>query len=119
MATEVWPLPEAREHPILRGIPQPPFPAHGGLYQTAPLAVGTEELIRGKAAGVEREEPVAWTFNRADGGRSFYTSLGHPDDFRRPEFTRLLKNAVDWLAEGIRGKRPASGRNAVVPDGGR
>ena len=26
-------------------------------------------------------EPVAWTFERADGGRSFYTSLGYETDF--------------------------------------
>lgn len=119
VATEVWPLPQARGHSILRGIPQGPFPAHGGLYQTAPLAAGTEELLRGRAAGVEREEPVAWTFRRADGGRSFYTSLGHPEDFKRPEFTRLLVNAIDWLAEGIPERRPAGGRNADAPAGKR
>ncbi len=32
------------------------------------------------------EQPVAWTFFRSDGGRSFYTSLGHKDDFAQPQF---------------------------------
>jgi len=94
----VWPVPEARGHPILEGIPATPFPAHGGLYLTSPLAPGAVELLRGRAAGIAREEPVAWTFVRADGGRSFYTSLGSRQDFQRPEFIRLLANAVAWLA---------------------
>ena len=50
-----------------------------------------------KVAESEKTEPVAWTFTRADGGRSFYTSLGHPDDFTRPEFRTLLKNALAFL----------------------
>jgi type 1 glutamine amidotransferase len=99
LATTVRPLPEAREHPILKGIPVAAFPAEGGLYQTAPLAAGTVELLRGKTQGIEKEEPVAWTFVRADGGRSFYTSLGHSNDFKRPEFTTLLTNAMGWLSQ--------------------
>lgn len=102
LVTTAWPLAEARDHPILAGIPAAAFPAPGGLYMTAPLAPGAVELLRGRAEGVAREEPVAWTFVRADGGRSFYTSLGHRDDFRRPEFMRLLTNACGWLAEGRR-----------------
>ena len=41
-------------------------------------------------------EPVAWTFLRTDGGKSFYTSLGHVDDFRGPVLPRLLLNAIEW-----------------------
>ena len=43
-------------------------------------------------------EPVAWTFKRADGGKSFYTSLGHPSDFKNPAFRLLLANAIRWAA---------------------
>jgi type 1 glutamine amidotransferase len=28
--------------------------------------------------------------------RVFYTSLGHVDDFKNPQFVRLLGNAVLW-----------------------
>ena len=28
--------------------------------------------------------------------RVFYTSLGHPDDFKNAEFRRLLANAIAW-----------------------
>jgi nicotinamidase-related amidase/type 1 glutamine amidotransferase len=94
----IWPRPEAQEHPILKGIAASAFPGGGGLYQTSPLKSGATELLRGKVEGVPQEEPVAWTFTRADGGRSFYTSLGHPDDFARPEFRTLLKNALAFVA---------------------
>jgi len=96
----IWPRPEANEHPILKGIASASFPGGGGLYQTSPLNPGATELLRGKVEGVLQEEPVAWTFTRADGGRSFYTSLGHPDDFARPEFRTLLKNALAFVVHG-------------------
>jgi type 1 glutamine amidotransferase len=38
---------------------------------------------------------VAWV-RLHRGGRVFYTSLGHPDDFRQPSFLRLLVNAIFW-----------------------
>jgi nicotinamidase-related amidase/type 1 glutamine amidotransferase len=98
----IWPLSEAKDHPILKGIGASEFPASGGLYQTSPLKSGTTELLRGKVEGVASHEPVAWTFTRADKGRSFYTSLGHPDDFARPEFRTLLKNALSYLC-GVAG----------------
>mgnify|MGYP002129115013 CR=1 FL=1 len=36
-----------------------------------------------------------------DGGRVFYTTLGHPDDFRSDSFVRMLGNAVCKALEGI------------------
>lgn len=98
LKSTVWPLPSVKDHPILQGIAAAEFPGNGGLYQTSPLKSGATELLRGKVEGVAQEEPVAWTFTRADGGQSFYTSLGHPDDFNRPEFRTLLKNALAYLA---------------------
>ena len=100
LKSSVWPLPQAQDHPILKGIASTPFAGGGGLYQTSPLKSGTTELLRGKVDGVAQDEPVAWTFVRQDGGQSFYTSLGHPDDFSRPEFRTLLKNALAYLVQG-------------------
>jgi type 1 glutamine amidotransferase len=34
-----------------------------------------------------------------DGRRVFYTSLGHPDDFKDANFTRLLVNGLSWAAK--------------------
>lgn len=98
LKSATWPLPEAKDHPILKGLATAEFPGGGGLYQTSPLKPGATELLRGKVDGVAQHEPVAWTFIRADGGRSFYTSLGHPDDFSRSEFRTLLKNALAHLS---------------------
>ncbi len=110
LQTTVWPLAETKEHPILKGIAQAEFPGGGGLYQTAPLKEGAVELLRGKVDGVAQPEPVAWTFTRKDGGKSFYTSLGHIDDFQRPEFVTLMKNALAWLVEG-RGSKVEGQKN--------
>jgi nicotinamidase-related amidase len=95
----IWPLAAAHDHPILKGIASAQFPGGGGLYQTSPLKPGATELLRGKVDSVAQHEPVAWTFTRPDGGWSFYTSLGHPDDFARPEFRTLLKNALLYLTQ--------------------
>lgn len=98
LKSTIWPLPAAKDHPILKGIAAAEFPGGGGLYQTSPLKPGATELLRGKVEGVVGHEPVAWTFTREDTGRSFYTSLGHPDDFTRAEFRALLKNALAHLS---------------------
>ena len=41
---------------------------------------------------------MAWT-NTHNGGRVFYTSLGHPDDFKDPHFRRLLLNGILWALD--------------------
>lgn len=86
---------EAKSHPILADISTTPFTAGGSLYRVAPLQPGATALLTGEVTE-KPAEPVAWTFERADGGRSFYTSLGHVDDFATPEFQTLLKNAIKW-----------------------
>lgn len=105
-------FPTAISHPILSGTlrsstaattaSKPPnpftFPQGGSLYETSPLKPGTTVLATGRAEGVE-PEPVAWTFTRADRGRSFYTSLGHVDDFASPVFPQLLYHALCWSAD--------------------
>ncbi|MCH2201417.1 MAG: isochorismatase family protein [Fuerstiella sp.] len=85
-------------HPITDGLTREPFPQGGSLYQTSPLTTGTVVLSTGTIAGLPTE-PVSWTFTRADGGRSFYTSMGHVDDFRNPQFTQLLYQAICWASK--------------------
>ena len=54
-----------------------------------PLLVGT---IPGEAS-----EPIAWTNTYGPKrARIFYTSMGDPDDFKNPEFRRLLLNSIAW-----------------------
>lgn len=70
----------------------------GSLYQVSPLQEGTRILLTGVVAG-HPSEPVAWTFRRVDGGASFYTSLGHPDDFTGTLLPQLLVNAIAWASK--------------------
>jgi len=86
-------------HPILRTVTKEAFQQGYSLYNVSPLANGATVLATGKAEG-HPAEPVAWTYQRADGGRSFYTSLGHPKDFANSHFQQLLLNGIHW-AVGI------------------
>ncbi|MFT5522549.1 MAG: nicotinamidase-related amidase/type 1 glutamine amidotransferase [Pirellulaceae bacterium] len=89
----------ALKHPAVRDIaPTQPFRQGGSLYKTAPLAPGARTLLSGAIEG-QNDEPIAWTFKRQDGGRSFYTSLGHKDDFKNPVFVRLLVNSLRWATD--------------------
>lgn len=88
---------DAPSQPLLTDLEIQPFTAGGYLYRTSPLAKSANLVLAGRVPG-HPAEPVAWTFRRADGGHSFYTSLGHPDDFKNPEFTRLLTAAIHWAA---------------------
>jgi type 1 glutamine amidotransferase len=82
----------AADHPILRGVAG--FISDGSLYKNTPLQPKTTVLLRGKAEG-HPAEPVAWTHD-LDGRRIFYTSLGHPNDFKEEAFRKLLLNAIEW-----------------------
>ena len=87
------------KHSILRGV-KTPFEFQSMLYEVRPLRTGAEPLLLGTVTG-QPSEPVAWTFVRADGGRSFYTSLGVSTDFQNPAFVRLLCNGVLWAADRV------------------
>ena len=83
----------ADTHPILAGVKMP-FTSDGSLYEVRPLTKSTKQLLIGTIPDKE-PEPVAWT-NSYRKSRIFYTSLGHPDDFKNAQFRRLLINAVFW-----------------------
>ncbi len=87
-----------RAHPILTDVDTgDKLVGHMSLYLTEPLAKTATCILRGAADGEDMHPPVAWTNRRANGGTSFYTSLGHVDDFAQEEFQKLLRNAVDYL----------------------
>jgi|GEM_PF-3532474 len=81
------------DHPILRGVR--PFRSVGSLYKNTPLRSDTTRLLTGSTP--EATEPIAWV-REHNGGRVFYTSLGHPQDFRDENFQRMLVNALFWAA---------------------
>lgn len=90
--------PAAKEHPILRGVPET-FTSSGSLYRNTPLQTNTTLLLTG--AIPDHTEPVAWT-HEYKGARIFYTSLGDEREFGEQAFRRLLDNAIHWAL-----KKPA------------
>lgn len=89
----ITPADAAKRHPILAGV-ELPFTSKGSLYEVRPLGKRTKPLLIGAIPGRE-PEPVAWT-NKYGKSRVFYTSLGHPNDFKNEHFRRFLINAVFW-----------------------
>jgi hypothetical protein len=93
--TAVAVVPEARTHPIVRGLPMN-WHSKGNLYFTAPLLDRKATVVLTGSAG-GRVEPIAWT-RMAGSSRVFYTSLGHPADFdeSQPHVRTLLVNGIRW-----------------------
>jgi type 1 glutamine amidotransferase len=86
----------AAGHPILERVPA--FDSIGSLYKNTPIARDATLLLNG--ATPDSTEPVAWT-RVHNGGRVFYTSLGHQQDFRETEFLTLLTNGTLWAGGRI------------------
>jgi len=89
----IKPVETQKNHPVLNGVAA--FETNGSLYKNPAVASDVTVLLHG-TVGTARE-PVAWVREK-DGRRVFYTSLGHPDDFRNENFIRLLVNGIAWAA---------------------
>jgi len=81
-----------KNHPIVQGFEA--YTSSGSLYRNPNLAPDTTVLLKGTIPG--HVEPVAWV-RLYKGARVFYTSLGHPDDFRQRSFVRMLVRAIFWV----------------------
>lgn len=92
----------AADSEVLNGVV--PFTSHGSLYRTSPLAADARVLLNGRTE--EHMEPAAWTRSPAEGGRVFYTSLGHQKDFWELDFLRLIENALLWAGGRAPSTRP-------------
>jgi type 1 glutamine amidotransferase len=90
-----------KDHPVLRGVK---VFSSGKLYKAGPLAKGTTVLQQGDI-GTDKQN-VTWV-NTWKGGRTFYTSLGIPKDFKNEDFKQMLVNAIYWTA----GQKPAPVKN--------
>ncbi len=98
--TDVTAIPEAVKHPILTGV-APAFHAASWLYRVLPNypAKGAVPLLMGKSVNPDKpaiDNPVAWTWKNEWGGKTFFTTLGHPEDFQVESFQRLVVNAIHW-----------------------
>lgn len=99
-STDVAIIPAERNNPILTGV-KPAFHVRSWLYHIVPdyPSKGATWLLMGTAVDPDKkavENPVAWTWKTAAGGKVFTTTLGHPDDFKDESFQRLLINAMHW-----------------------
>lgn len=98
--TDVMVVPAAAKLPILTGV-APAFHVPSWLYRVRPdyPAKGYVPLLMGKSVNPDKEaidNPVAWTGQNQWGGRVFFTTLGHPEDFREEAFQRLVINAIHY-----------------------
>ncbi len=84
------------QHPITTGIK--PFKVREEFYyrlKVPKLAVGWQSLVKVEIDG--QQETVAWAWERPDGGRSFgFSGLHFHDNWRLPEYRRLLAQGVLW-----------------------
>ena len=84
------------KHPIMKGVTVEEFSTGGSLYKVVPLQKNTHVLMTGRAVGIGVKQPVAWVNRNIFGGKTFYTSLGHKDDFTNINFVKMLDNAASW-----------------------
>lgn len=90
-AARIEPAHAADGHPVLEGVD--PFDASGGLPRSLRLSHDTSPLLVGRTHAAAA--PVAWT-RKTPTGRVFASTLGHPRDFAKPGFSRLVANAICW-----------------------
>jgi type 1 glutamine amidotransferase len=86
--------PGSERHPILAGVQL--SAANDALYKNGGHAGDIHVLLKGSIPG-QPAEAIAWT-REHQGGRIFYTSLGAQDTFLKPDFRRMLANALFWTA---------------------
>lgn len=99
-STDVTVIAEAAKHDILKGVP-PSFHVRSWMYRVGPKwpPAGATPLLMGKVVNPNKpgpDNPVAWTWKNGYGGRVFFTTMGHPEDFGVEAVQRLTVNAVHW-----------------------
>ncbi len=109
-STEIKVVEEGTAHPVMTHVTKREWTSPGTLY-LAKLEPGCEILLNGSGTGKERllkkafgeiqvkkfeTAPVAWAWENEWGGKSFFTSLGHPGDFSEESFVRMSVNAACW-----------------------
>ncbi|MCP4837219.1 MAG: hypothetical protein GY895_20925 [Phycisphaera sp.] len=63
------------------------------------LALGRPIGPNDDAGDDDTVNPLAWTWIRPDGGRTFTTTMGHPRDFAQSGFRQLVVNGIHWALE--------------------
>ena len=72
--------PDAAGHPAVKRMTATEFHSASWLYRMEPVASVVTTLMTGRWSEDEPAYPVAWT-TTYNGGRVFFSTLGHPSDF--------------------------------------
>ena len=102
-STDVTVIEEAADHPVLTGV-SGEFHVRSWLYGVLPKwpPPDATRLLMGKAIEPRtptEDHPVAWTWTNKHGGRAFFTTLAHPEDFVEERLQRIVINAVHWCLD--------------------
>ena len=130
--TDITIKPNQEGHPILNGFQ--PFEAYSWLYHvdggdwklygdSKPLLMGhstkSQHEIDGDLDKFPLDNPVAWTksYTGSSGkkARVFFTTLGHPYDFKLPEARKIAMNGIYW-ALGMEEAIPEDGVNVTLDE---
>ena len=98
LGTKVAVVPAAKKHPVVKGVIPDQWQGDGSTYLVAPL-LDQKATVLFTGSVEDKVEPVAWTRHTSDKSRVFYTSLGYPTDFDRPQFVELLVNGIYWAMD--------------------
>lgn len=87
------------KHPVAAGVTD--FKVRDEFYYQLKFAKGVPAVKPVLLADIDgRKEAVAWSWERADGGRSFgFSGLHFHDNWKRPEYRRVVAQAVVWAAK--------------------
>ncbi len=110
MSTRLDIVPEARSHPILRGVTRPWV--HAGGYWTDPTEDSTVLALAQPLTGMTPDAPAApdkspcpgawvrqYTGTNGRTGRVFTTTYGASEDIVNLDFRRMLINACLWASD--------------------
>ena len=98
-------------HPICRGWLG--YELRGEYYTDLVFHDRAKPLVTVNVEG--KDQVVGWTFERADGGRSYGTTLGHFHyNFIRPMHRRMVVNGILWAAQH---RIPLAGSKVQLPVG--
>lgn len=122
--TATTPVAAQADHPVLRGVEATEVwswlyhvdgNGHALPSNALPLVTGKALASRATNRGFPVENPVAWTrthrTSKGQDARVFFTTLGHPYDFRRESIRKLALNGILW-ALGMEDRIPATGSKA-------
>jgi len=95
---------EDRSHPSTAGLPtrwrrvDEHYNFRSNPRQRVNVVLSLDESSYDVGDGAMGDHPAAW-HHRHDGGRAFYTALGHTRQaYRDPLFTRHLEGAITWAS---------------------